>query len=120
MTQASKASNVINLAEVRAARQASAQPLPVPVPPPPVRPPAPAPAPVWRQSQRGNYWARDARSGLHLVLYETRRGWAGRASTPGSDGWYVDIPPAITTLAEAQGWAEGWFAMRCSAAASQR
>jgi hypothetical protein len=59
---------VIDLATVRAARQGSR----------PADPPPTAPAPLhWRQSQRGNWWTRDARSGLDLVLYETRRGWSG-------------------------------------------
>jgi hypothetical protein len=52
----------------------------------PVAEPA-APPLRWRQSARGNWWTRDdARGGLHLVLYETRRGWAGRASTPSGQG----------------------------------
>jgi hypothetical protein len=42
----------------------------------------------------------------HLVLYETRRGCAGK-------GEHADVPPAITTLAKAQAWAEDWFGMHC-------
>jgi hypothetical protein len=62
--------NVISLAAVRAARQQLARP---------TAEPAPQVAPLtWRQSARGNWWTRDsARSGLHLVIYETRRGWSG-------------------------------------------
>jgi hypothetical protein len=34
------------------------------------------------------------------------------ATTPGGQGWYVDVPPGIGTLAEAQAWA-GWLGMHC-------
>jgi hypothetical protein len=95
-------SNVISLAEVRAARQAGAPkptPSPPPVataPPPPARKPAPpksvAPAQLrWRQSARGNWWTEDTRRGLHFVIFENRRGWAGRA-TQGGSAWFEDMP----------------------------
>ena len=101
---------VIDLAAVRAARQGSR-----PADPPPT---APAP-PRWRESQRGNWLTRDARSGLHLVLYETRRGWSGRATPPAGEGFYVDVPQTAGTLAGAQAWAEDWLGMQCIAEASE-
>jgi hypothetical protein len=98
-------SNVISLAEVRAARATPQQPRSRPAErrpadygrvaqaaPPPAPPPL-APPLRWRESARGNWWTRDARSGLHLVLYETRRGWRGRTTTPSGQGWYADVPP---------------------------
>jgi hypothetical protein len=42
-----------------------------------------------------------------------RRGWRGRATTLSGQGWYVDVPPGVGTLVEAQAWAEGWLG--CSA-----
>jgi hypothetical protein len=105
---------VVDLAAVRAARQAGSgratdQPAAA----------SAAPPLCWRQSQRGNWWTKDARSRLHLVLYETQRGWAGRASTPSGQGRYVDLPPAVSTLAEAKAWAEGWLGMQCIAEAAE-
>jgi hypothetical protein len=101
-------SNVISLAEVRAARQQLNHHDPTE----PARPAIPQTEPLtWRQSARGNWWTRDsARSGLHLVIYETRRGWSGRATAPDGQGWYVSLASGVGTLAEAQAWAEGWFA----------
>jgi hypothetical protein len=98
-TDMTQASNVINLAEVRAARQAAAA----------AASPAP-PAPVWRQSQRGNPWTKDERSGLHLVLYETRCGWSGRVTPLDGEGWYLNMPPDVGSAEEARAWAEGWLA----------
>jgi hypothetical protein len=109
-------SNVISLAAVCAARQAQqaahATPPEAPEPPPP---------PLrWQQSARGNWWTRDdARGGLHLVIYETTQGWRGRATTPSGHGWYVDVPPGIRALAQAQAWAEGWLGMQCIAEAAE-
>jgi hypothetical protein len=101
---------VVDLAAVRAARQPNR----------PADQPAARPAPLrWQRSQRGNWWTKDARSGHHLVLYETRRGWSGRASTPSGQGWYVDVPPGIGSLAEAQAWAAGWLGMQCIAEAAE-
>lgn len=103
-------SNVISLAAVRAARLQLAHRAPAK----PARPATPQAAPLtWRQSARGNWWTRDsACSGLHLVIYETRHGWSGRATAPDGQGqgWYVNLPSGVGTLAEAQAWAEGWFA----------
>ena len=120
-------SNVISLAEVRAARAAPQQPRSRPAESRPAdygrvaqaAPPPPAPPLRWRESARGNWWTRDARSGLHLVLYETTQGWRGRATTPSGQGWYVDVPPGIGTLAQAQAWAQGWLGMQCIAEAAE-
>jgi hypothetical protein len=94
---------IVSLAEVRAARaaraaQVTAQPQVAPL--------------CWSQSARGNWWTKDARSGLHLVIYETRRGWSGRATTPDGRGWFVNLPADVAyldvaSLAAAQAWAEG-------------
>ena len=46
---------------------------------------------------------------MHLVLYETRRGWSGRATPPDGDGFYVNLPPGISSAEEAKAWAEGWL-----------
>lgn len=100
-------SNVVSLAEVRAARQQQLTRQPEPAPAEPV---VAAPQLHWRQSARGNWWTKDARSGLHLVIYETRRGWSGRATAPDGQGWFENLPPGVSSLAEAQAWAEGWFA----------
>ena len=48
-----------------------------------------------------------------------RRGWRGRATTLSGQGWYVDVPPGVGTLAEAQAWAEGWLGMQCIAEAAE-
>jgi hypothetical protein len=48
-----------------------------------------------------------------------RRGWRGRATTPSGQGRYVDVPPGVGTLAEAQAWAEGWLGMQCIAGAAE-
>jgi hypothetical protein len=126
-------SNVISLAAVRQARQAGApKPTPSPPPvataPPPARPAAaPKPEPPkpaapaqlrWRQSQRGNPWTKDPGTGLHLVLYETRRGWRGRV-TQGGSAWFEDMP-GVCSVEEARAWAEHWLGMHCvpSAAAA--
>jgi hypothetical protein len=122
-------SNVISLAEVRAARQAGApKPTPSPPPvaaaPPPARKPAPpksvAPAQLrWRQSARGNWWTEDPR-GIHLVIFENRQGWAGRVTLPWGKAWFEDMP-GVCSAAEARAWAEEWLEMHCvpSAAATQ-
>lgn len=94
-------SNVVSLAEVRAARQQLARPAAEPAPP--------AASLRWRQSARGNWWAKDPRSGLHLVIYETKRGWSGRATAEDGQGWYVNLPPGVSSLAEAQAWSLDWF-----------
>jgi hypothetical protein len=104
--------NVISLAEVRAARQQHRAPAEPAAPARPTSPPL-----HWRQSQRGNWWTREG--GLHLVLYETRRGWRGRATAPSGQGWYVNMPPGVGTVAEAQAWAEGWLGMQCIAEAAE-
>jgi hypothetical protein len=117
-------SNVISLAEVRAARQAGAPkptPSPPPVataPPPPARKPAPpksvAPAQLrWRQSARGNWWTEDPR-GIHFVIFENRRGWGGRVTLPGPGGkfWFENMQ-GVGCVEEARAWAERWLGMHC-------
>jgi hypothetical protein len=103
---------VVDLAAVRAARQA--QQAAQATPPAGQEPPARL---RWRESQRGNWWTREG--GLHLVLYETRRGWAGRATMPRGQGWYVDVPSGVSSLAQAQAWAQGWLEMQCAAEAAE-
>jgi len=138
---------VINLAAVRAARQAADDPTcddladlaphqltahmrgharrapppasPLTAAPKPARASASPPPLHWQESQRGNWWTQDTR-GLHLVLYETRRGWSARA-TLNDQSWYVnDVPADVDSAEEARAWAEEWLGMRCvpSAAAT--
>jgi hypothetical protein len=111
--------DVISFAAVRAARQAGAPkptPSPPPAAPPPARPAAapkpvaPAPASLrWRQSQAGNSWTCDPRSGIHFVCFQNRRGWSGRATPEGEDGTFVNMPASVHTEAEARAWAEEWL-----------
>jgi hypothetical protein len=134
-------SNVINLAEVRAARAALIPPaahpkqqvaqiapfrpkttprvnLPTPEPSGSlaVRPVPAAPQPsqqlTWCKSGKGLWWVDDAGSGVHLVIYKTERGWSGRATPPSGRGWYVDLPRDIGSLNAAQEWAEEWLAQQ--------
>jgi hypothetical protein len=76
-------------------------------PTPPALPPSPAPL-HWRESKRGNWWAKDAGPGLHIVIYETSRGWSGRATPADGEGFYLNSLQA-DTLAEAQGAVEMWL-----------
>ena len=107
-------SSIISLAVVRATRQAqqAAQATPPAGPEPP-------PTPLhWRESQRGNWWTLDARSGIHFVIFENRRGWAGRVTMPSGEAWFENMP-GMGTLAEAQTWAEGWLGMQCIVGAAE-
>jgi hypothetical protein len=96
---------VIDLAAVRATRQAAqaAQAMP---------PAAPASAPAaplhWQQSQRGNWWTRDARNGIHFVIFENQRGWAGRVTMPWGQAWFENMP-SVSSAEEARDWAEEWL-----------
>jgi hypothetical protein len=92
------------------------------LPPTPARPAAAAPrreALIWRQSQRGNWWTKDAGSGTHVVLYETSRGWSGRATPLGSEGFYLNSLQADTLVA-AQGAVEMWLREQEEEAAARR
>jgi hypothetical protein len=102
-----QATNVISLAEVRAARQAAVTVTTKPA----TRPTATRPTTLqWQQSKRGNSWVLDERTRIHLVVYETRRGWSGRVTAPEGDSWYLDtMPPGISSVEEAKAWAEDWL-----------
>jgi hypothetical protein len=99
---------VINLAAVRAARQA-----PKPAPPAPCSTlPVALPPLYWRESQRGNPWTKDARSGIHFVIFENRRGWTGRVSMPDGQAWFENMP-GVSSAEEARDWAEAWLGTHC-------
>jgi hypothetical protein len=129
---------VINLAAVRAARQAADDPTcddladlaphqltahmrgharrapppasPLTAAPKPARASASPPPLHWQESQRGNLWTLDARSGSVIVwsgppspwvgsycdgsqvIFENRRGWAGRVTLPWGKAWFEDMP----------------------------
>lgn len=73
--------------------------------------PDPAARYNWRKSARGNWciWA-DPRTGLHLVIYEYRRGLSARVNTPSGAGWYLRMKPkAVRNLEDAKAAAESWL-----------
>jgi hypothetical protein len=54
------------------------------------------------------------------VIYENRRGRSGRATASDGQGWFEDLPKEISTIDEAQAWAEGWFALARGPAEARR
>jgi hypothetical protein len=127
-------SNVISLAEVRAARQqADAQTRAAPSPagsrparpqarpltaaPKPARAPVPPPPLHWRESQAGNLWTKDA-AGVHFVIFQNRRGWGGRATLPSGEAWFENMP-SVSSAEEARAWAEEWLASKSTGSAAQ-
>jgi hypothetical protein len=129
-------SNIISLATARQARQAPKPTYadavavqqasrqaqgPSPGATAPARKPTPpAPPPLrWHESKAGNPWTTDPRTDMHFVIFETRRGWSDRATPPAGEGFYVDVPSGVSSLVEAQAWAEGWLGMQCIAGAAE-
>ena len=86
---------------------------PAPPPPPPAQPVTKPPRPLhWRESQAGNLWTREARSGIHFVIFENRRGWSGRVTMPSGEAWFKNMP-TVSSAEEARDWAEAWLGTHC-------
>jgi hypothetical protein len=65
---------------------------------------------TWSLSKAGNWHTTDPRSKVHLVIYQNRKGWSGRATqADGKSGYVAKMPTEFADEAAAKRWSEGWL-----------